>query len=252
MTSINLNQEFDALVKATLAEKQLISNDNKNNNNKENNQPEMTEESPKSPNFFQSNKPSNERTDRKYTTTRVKSRNFLSNISYVRINKEDFYNQNFTFNIYLFMTKNLNPFLLDRKLNDSNKHEMIYMVWKGCMPAQFYKFMCREVNFLYLNGKNVLQPKVLEILTNFLAENEKNYVFLRNTLSQYKNIFKYVYSNVFPEIYCATERRGFHLKSTFHIVFKTYKDKKKLNSLGKNHKITKMLMLRPRFLNKNQ
>ena len=138
MTSINLNQEFDALVKATLAEKQLISNDNKNNNNKENNQPEITEESAKSPDFFQSNKPSNKRTGRKYTTTRVKSRNFLSNISYVGINKEDFYNQNFTFNIYLLMTKNLNPFLLDRKLNDSNKHEMMYMVRMECMLASLY------------------------------------------------------------------------------------------------------------------
>ena len=30
------------------------------------------------------------------------------------------------------------------------------------------------------------------------------------------------------------ERRGFDLKSTFHIIFKTYKDKKKIESLGKN------------------
>ena len=41
--------------------------------------------------------------------------------------------------------------------------------------------------------------------------------------------------NVFPEIYCSTERRGFNLKSNFHITFKTYKEKKKLEaSLGKN------------------
>ena len=69
-----------------------------------------------------------------------------------------------------------------------------------------------------------------EILTNFLTENEKNYVLLRNNLSQYKNIFKYVYLNVFPEIHCATERRGFDLKSIFHIVFKADKgDKKKVD-----------------------
>ena len=44
-----------------------------------------------------------------------------------------------------------------------------------------------------------------------------------------------MYSNVFPEIYCSIEKRGFDLKSNFHIIFKTYKDKKKLNSsLGKN------------------
>ena len=173
MTFFSLNQEFDELVKTTLAEKQLISNDN--DNNKETNTPEMTDESAKSPDFFQSNKPSTKRTDRKYTTTRIKSRNFPSNISYVGINKEDFYNQNFIFDIYLLMIKNLNPFSLDRKLNDPNKHEMIYMIWKECMPAQFYKFICREENYIYLNGKNVLQPKVSEILTDFLAENEKNY-----------------------------------------------------------------------------
>ena len=54
MTSFSLNQEFDELVKATLAEKQLISNDN--DNNKETNRPEMTDESARSPDFFQSDK----------------------------------------------------------------------------------------------------------------------------------------------------------------------------------------------------
>ena len=40
---------------------------------------------------------------------------------------------------------------------------------------------------------------------------------------------------MFPEIYCATEKRGFDLKSNFHIIFKTYKDKKNWEaSLGKN------------------
>ena len=40
-------------------------------------------------------------------------------------------------------------------------------------------------------------------------------------LSQYKNIFQYEYSNIFPEIYCSTERRGFDLKTSFHVMFKT-------------------------------
>ena len=75
-----------------------------------------------------------------YTTTRIKSRNFLSNISYVGINKEYFYNQDVVLDIYVLMTKNINPFLLDRKLNDQNKHEMIYMIWKECMLSEFYIF----------------------------------------------------------------------------------------------------------------
>ena len=111
---------------------------------------------------------------------------------------------------------------------------MIYMLWKECMPPNFYQYICKNKNFLYLNRKNVPQPKVSEIIPEFLRENEENYVGVRNNLSQYKNIFQYVYSNVFPEIYCSTERRGFDLKSIFHIIFKTYKDKKKMESFGKN------------------
>ena len=70
------------------------------------------------------------------------------------------YNENFIFDVYLLVTKNLNPFSLDRKLNDKNKHEMIYILWKECMQQRFYQHICKEKNFLYLSGKNVLQPKV--------------------------------------------------------------------------------------------
>ena len=82
------------------------------------------------------------------------------------------------------------------------------------------------------------QLKVSEIITDSLKEGNENYIELRKNLSQYKTIFQYVHSNVFPEIYYSTERRGSELKSTFHIIFKTYKDKKKkkkkIEQLGKN------------------
>ena len=96
------------------------------------------------------------------------------------------------------------------------------MPWKECIPTRFYKHICNDQNFLYKNGKNVLQPKVVEIITDFIKENEKNYKQIRNNLWSYKNVFQYSHSNVFPDIYCATEKRGFDLKMNFHIIFKTY------------------------------
>ena len=48
-------------------------------------------------------------------------------------------NEGFVFDVYLLVTKNLNPFWLNRKLGDKNKHEMIYMLWKECMPQRFYQ-----------------------------------------------------------------------------------------------------------------
>ena len=81
----------------------------------------------------------------------------------------------------------------------------------------------------------MLQGKVSEKIADFLNEGDENYKDLRNNLSHYKNIFQYLYLNFFPEIYCSTERRCFHLKSNFQIIFKTFKDKKKLEDfVGKN------------------
>ena len=112
---------------------------------------------------------------------------------------------------------------------------MIYMLWKESIPPKFYKHIWEENNFLYLNGKNVLQPKVLEIIPDFQEEDEENYKDLRKNLSSYKNIFQYVYSNVFSETHCSIEWCAFDLKNNFHDVFKTYKDKNNLEiSLRKN------------------
>ena len=44
----------------------------------------------------------------------------------------------------------------------------------------------------------------------------------------YKDIFQYVYSYTFPEIYTMLDKHGIDLKSNFHILFKTYKDKQTL------------------------
>lgn len=98
------------------------------------------------------------------------------------INKENYYNKNFIFDVYFLLTKNLNPFSLNGKLADKSKHVMIYMLWKECMPIKFYRHICKEKNFLYLNGKNVLQPKVLEIISEFIDAGEGNYRLLQNNL----------------------------------------------------------------------
>ena len=47
----------------------------------------------------------------KHSPTRIKSRNFLSNISYTDINKKDFYIENLILDVYVLLLKNLNHFL---------------------------------------------------------------------------------------------------------------------------------------------
>ena len=96
-------------------------------------QQEMVDELAKSPDCFQDNKPS-EKAETKYTTTRIKSRDFLSNIWYVGINIEDFYNNFYNFIFDVCCNKKYKFIFTDRKLDDQNKHKMIYMHWKESMP----------------------------------------------------------------------------------------------------------------------
>ena len=156
MTALSLNNQFKELVKVTFSEKQALTE------NSDIITEEMVDETAKSPDFFQDNK-STENVERKYTKTRIKSRNFLLNMAFVGINKEDFYNENFIFDVYLLVTKILNPFSLDRKLNYQNKHEMIYMLWKECMPQRFYKHISRKRTFFTLTVKMYCNQRYLKL-----------------------------------------------------------------------------------------
>ena len=124
-----------------------------------------------------------------YFTTRIKARNYLSNIAYSSVFREDFYNWNFVFDIYVLLTENLNPFSLERKIADQNKYEIIYVVWKECILTEFYRFIGQEENFLYLNGKNALYPKTSDMVCLFISQHNKNYNLLRDKLCRFKDIF---------------------------------------------------------------
>ena len=108
-----LGEQFNKLVEVAITVEQTQPDPSKNL--------QVVHELAKSQDFFQDNKA----IGKKYTTTRIKLRNFLPNIGYFGISKEDYYNENFFFDVYLLLTKNLNPFSLDAKLADKTKHEMI-------------------------------------------------------------------------------------------------------------------------------
>ena len=119
----------------------------------------------------------------------------------------------------------MNPFSLQEKISDKFKHEKIYMLWRECISQEFYKYIWQEEKFKYLKGRDVNQPGVLEIVGRFIDQDKENLRLLQKCLANYKDIFQYVYSYTFPEIYTMSEKRGIDMKSNFYILFKTYKDK---------------------------
>ena len=102
---------------------------------------------------------------------------------------------------------------------------MIYMLLRECIPVEFYRYICKDDNFKYLNGRDVSQEGVLEIVGKFMNQSNDNLRLLQQSLAHYKDIYQYVFSHMFPEIYSTSEKRGIDLKSNFHIIFKAYWDK---------------------------
>ena len=54
-----------------------------------------------------------------YNTTRIKSRIFLTNISYVGVKEEDLFDRSFVFDVNVLTIKNINPFSLEQKFTTS-------------------------------------------------------------------------------------------------------------------------------------
>ena len=111
-----------------------------------------------------------------YMSSRVKTRNFLSNIAYLGVKSKDFIDSNFVFNITTLITKNINPFSFERKITDSKNRDIIYMFWGACIEKIFYKHICENENFIYLNGKNVLYTKTGQVVMNYLNKDPTNII----------------------------------------------------------------------------
>ena len=124
------------------------------------------------------------------------------------------------------LTKNVKAFSLERKLSDHAKHEIIQVLWKYHILDEFCRFIYKKEHFSYLNSKNILHQKVLDIAWTFIAENENNYENLRENLRRNKYIFQFVYSIFYPEIYCLTGKRGFDWKVNFWLHLKNIRTKK--------------------------
>ena len=183
------------------------------------------EQSEKKDKIIERNKNTYITTRIKYSATRIKSRKFLSNISCTGVSKNDFYNENFILDAYMLIAKNLNPFSLNKKITDKTNQAMVNMLSEECIPPEFFKYIREEQNFMYLNGSDVNHPRVLEIVGNFIDQGKENFRVLQEFLYRYKDIYQYIYSHVFPEIYTTSEKRGFNLRSYFHRLFKAYPDK---------------------------
>ena len=76
-----------------------------------------------------------------YSPTKIKARNYLSNISYSRICDDDFKNLSFIADPLSFITMDLKPFFKKMTYRDENDIEMIKMLWEDCLPNSYLLYL---------------------------------------------------------------------------------------------------------------
>ena len=89
---------------------------------------------------------------------------------YFNRNKSDTHFLSFILDVYVLLVKNLNPFSLRGKFSDKTTHEMVYMLRRECIPPDFYRYICEEKNFIYLDCRDIGQPGVLDIVGGFIDQ----------------------------------------------------------------------------------
>ena len=78
--------------------------------------------------FLKKKKAARAASRQRYSTAKVKARNFLTNIAYRRYKKSDIGNNNFVIDVYSFLLQNLNPLMTGRKFDNDNDRQYMKML----------------------------------------------------------------------------------------------------------------------------
>ena len=100
---------------------------------------------------------------------------------------------NFVIDVFSFLTQNLNPTGLDRKLETALERDYVKMIWDTCVPHKFSKFIYLKENFIDLCQPHITYQKANNIVLKFIEEDPQNFELLKATLREHLRRVKYVY-----------------------------------------------------------
>ena len=138
-----------------------------------------------------------------YSPTKVKARNFLTNVSYNRIKNSDFENRSFIIDCYSFILLYLNPFDLERKFENTLDREFVNVIWCLLMPNDFYNFISQSENFEALNRLKLKNQDANGTVKSF-TDNETQFQMLKDFLirnsTHYQFVLEIYFRNVSREL----------------------------------------------------
>ena len=170
---------------------------------------------------------------KKYSSTKIKARNFLTNVSYSGVKNGDFENRSFVLDIFAYLILYFNPYNLDEKFETEVEKDYVNILWSMLLPANFYNFVSREENIKSLNKTNAKFQEALEIVKVFIenADNkgltqEQQYNSLKEYLTSYAKMYQLIFGNLFPKYFSKIDNYGINAKIEFNTFYKNYLNQK--------------------------
>ena len=179
---------------------------------------------------------------KKYSSTKVKARNFLTNISYNGIKNKDYENRTFVIDIFAYMILYFNPYNVNGKFETDLERSYINILWSQLLPQNFYIFVARKENIQLLNKKNAKFQDAVEIIRLFIenADNENTtqdaqYNILKKYLTSYIKMYQFIFSNLFPKYYSKFNARGIENNIEFTSYYSNYLNQNNIIEWQKNN-----------------
>ena len=183
---------------------------------------------------------SDDKAIKNYNNSKVKARNFLTNVSYTRITAADYKNKNFVVDCFTFMVMYLNPFYLERKFESTIERDFIHVLWNYLMPSQLYRHISSEANIKTLLKIKIKYQDVKDIMMVFLVNDPFNVDVLSNFLEKNAVLYQFVFGNLFPKCFSRTNDYGINAKALFNRYYRNFYVQKNMmmnNLVNENEKI---------------
>ena len=150
-----------------------------------------------------------------YSSTKIKARNFLTNVSYNRITTADYKNNNFVIDCFTFLILYLNPFYLERKFETNVEREFVNTLWMFLMPSNLYNYITQNENMKTLNKIKIKYQDAKEIVIGFIKHDQSNLSVLSEFLEKSAILYQFLYGNLFPKCFCRINDYGIRAKTLF-------------------------------------
>ena len=173
-----------------------------------------------------------------YSSTKIKASNFLTNVSYNRITRVDYKNQNFVIDCFTFLILYLNPFYLERKFESSTEREFVNVLWMFLMPSNLYNFISQYENMTKLNKIKIKYLDVKKIILEFLQYDQDNLKVLSDYLEKNGILYQFLYGNLFPKCFSRINDYGVRAKTLFNTYYQNFTIQKNVINWQSNNNLT--------------